>query len=180
MLPPDNPWPVVLVLLCVAVGFGFSWIGSRKTYALSVALIALGLASGIYAWSISVETPSKVIVKNLHDMVAAFKNHDVPKTMSYFSKQADVPVLLEELIKNVEVRGDIRITDVSVKFTQQNSLGTLHFRANGGFTYRGISVESYPTNWELDWQREGKEWKIVQIRRLHFMNGTPVDFQSKM
>lgn len=179
MLPPENPWPVLLLLICVAIGFGLSWASSKKKSSLAVALIALGLGTGCYAWSQLVETPSKEIIKNLHDLVAAFENQDGPKVMSYFSKQANVPPGLESIIDQVKVRDHLRITDVSVSFKEQKSLAVLHFRANGGFTYGSMgAVEHFPTRWELDWQRESNEWKIIEVRRLHMMNGKPVGLLS--
>ena len=174
MLPPDNPWPVVLVLLCVAIGFGLSWYGSRKRSALAVSLIALGLAAGCYAWSETIETPSKQIVRNLHEMVAAFEAQDAPKVLSYFSPQANIPPGLEAILSAVKVNDHLRITDVSVRFKQQDSLAILHFRANGGFSYYGTAVDHFATRWELEWQREANIWKIINVRRLHLMNGSEV------
>lgn len=180
MLPPDNPWPVVIVLMCVAVGLGLAWNRSRKSYgALAGALIALGVAVGCYAWSQSVETPAKVVTKQLLDMTVAFKNQEVEKTMSYFSKQGNLPSGMESMIKRVKVIGNLPITDISVTFKQQNSLATTHFRANAAFTFDdSATVDHLPTRWELDWQREANEWKVVEVRRLHLMNGTPVNLMS--
>ncbi|MDB5386196.1 MAG: hypothetical protein JWM11_1842 [Planctomycetaceae bacterium] len=179
MLPPENPWPAVIVLLCVAIGFGLSWNSSRKKSSLAIALISLGLGIGCYAWSQLVDTPSKQVIKNLHDLVQAFENQNAPKVMSYFSKQANIPASMETLIGQVKVKDHLRITDVSVTLKQQNSLAILHFRANGGFTYGSMgAVEHFPTRWELEWQREANEWKIVEIRRLHLMNGAVVGLLS--
>jgi predicted Kef-type K+ transport protein len=50
----DGLWPVLLILFGVALSFGVKWIRSRKTYAKSIALIALGLAAACYAWSLAV------------------------------------------------------------------------------------------------------------------------------
>lgn len=179
MLPPDNPWPVVLVLICVAIGFGLQWTNSRSKSALAICLIAAALGVGCYAWSQFVETPTKVILGQLRDMTNAFQNRDVAKTKSYFSKQANLPPELDTIINLVRVKGNIRLTDLSVKFKEQNSLATSHFRANGSFSYGEVgSVDHFPTRWELDWQREANEWKIIEVRRLHLMNGKEVDIRS--
>jgi hypothetical protein len=179
MLPPDNPWPVVIVLMCAASGFGWHWSQSRRAVSAAIGLVLLGIAIGIYAWSQFAETPSKEVIKNLHGLVAAFEDQNVPKVMSYFSKQADLPAAMEEVIPHTKVNGHLRITDVSVQFRQQGSLAILHFRANGSLTYRGFAkVEHFPTRWELDWQREANEWKIVEVRRLHPMNGSVVGLLS--
>jgi len=181
MLPPDNPWPVLIVLLCVAIGFGLQWYGSKKNSALAVMLLSLGLGIGCYAWSQSVETPTKVITARLHEMTAAFQNQDVAKTKSYFSQQAALPVELDTVISMVRVHGEIRLSDISVILKQQNSLATCHFRANGTFSPATGGAQQYlPTRWELDWQREGNEWKIIAVRRLHMMNGKEVNVITGM
>lgn len=179
MLPPDNPWPVVLVLMCVVIGFGFQWISSRSRSSLSITLIAIGLAIACFAWSQFVETPTKAVVRQLRDMARAFQNHDVAKTKSYFSNQAKLPEDVDSVMALVHVHGDIRLTDISVTFQQANTVAVCHFRANALFSLGATGTpQHFPTRWELDWQREGNEWKIVEVRRLHLMNGKEVGFRS--
>lgn len=171
----------MIVLACAAVLCLGAWANSRKAKPLIAAVACLLLAAGCYVLDLAVVTPREIIKQNVYDLTSAFQRQDVPKTLSYFSPQAKERVVVENIIKLVHIEG-LRITDLSVKFKAANSLAISHFRANATLSVNlpghSGSLGHQTSRWELDWQREAGEWKIVRVHRLHPINGEELDFLS--
>ena len=69
----------------------------------------------------------------------------------------------------VSVESDIRVTDVSVQLTNEDSRAITHFRANATVSASGVGGGYHPSRWELTWQKEGDEWKITRTKYLNVM-----------
>ena len=61
------------------------------------------------------------------------------------------------------MRGDIK--DVSVEVKNQNSLAVSKFRANGTVSARDLGSSHVASLWEVTWQKEAGQWKIVHVQR---------------
>jgi hypothetical protein len=57
---------------------------------------------------------------------------------------------------------------MAVQMSSAESRATTTFRASATVNYDGHEQHG-ATRWELTWQREGGDWKITRIRRLHFV-----------
>ncbi|MDB5335447.1 MAG: hypothetical protein JWN70_1066 [Planctomycetaceae bacterium] len=182
MLPTENPWPAAIALVCVAI-VCFGRFGSRRQLSSLIGgILCLVLVGGCFVLDSLVLTPSEQVVENIYNLTDAVQRQDVPKVLNYFSNQAPEREVVRTTLEKVKVQKDLRISDVSVTFKGAGSVAVSHFRANASITvnvagYSG-DVNYHPTRWELDWQREAGEWKIIEIRRLNPINGKEVSFLS--
>ena len=182
MLPTENPWPAMIVLLCMAVVSLVQWGTKRKLKSLLIGLACVLLAAGCYLLDLAVQTPGELITQNVYDLTTAFQKQDVQKTLSYFSPNAKERVVIETSLKLVQVKDDLRVSDVSVTFKSANSLAISHFRANASVSVSLLGVGGdfsyHPSRWELDWQQEAGEWKIVRVHRLNPITGKEISFMA--
>ncbi len=166
----------MIALLSVAVLCLVQWGTSRKIKNLILGLIFVLLCAGCYLLDQMVHTPREIITQNVYELTSAFQHQDKPKTLSFFSAQAIAErAVINLAFDQVHVGDDLRITDLSVAFKAANSLAISHFRANASISLN-MSVVSgdfghHPSRWELDWQQEAGEWKVVKVHRLHPITG---------
>lgn len=182
MWPTENPWPAMIALVCVAVLFIGRYAARRKLPSLILAVLCLLLAGGCFVLDQLVVTPAELIAQNIYDLTAAFQRQDKQKTLSYFSPKARERVIIETALGQVKVQDDLRVSDVSVTFRAANSVAVSHFRANASVSVNMMGVNAdisyHPSRWELDWQREAGEWKIIQVHRLNPITGKEIGFLS--
>lgn len=183
MLPTENPWPAMIVLACVAIVCFVQWAGSRRSSRLIAGFICVLAAGGCYLLDEFVVTPSELIVQHVRELTSAFQHQDVKRTLSFFSAQA-IPerVLIASALDKVRVGDDLRVTDLNVTFKAANSLAISHFRANASVSLNMPPVTAdlsyHPTRWELDWQKEAGEWKVVKVHRLNPITGKEIGFMA--
>ncbi len=182
MLPTENPWPAAIVLVCMAIVFIGIFNSRRKTSSLVGGILCLLLAIGCFVLDSVVLTPGEQVTQNIYDLSEAVKKQDVPKVLSFFSNQAPERDQIKHAVEGVRVHDDLRISDVWVSFTGAGSVAVSHFRANASISVTIVGIAGdigyHPTRWELDWQREAGEWKIIEVRRLHPINGKKVTILS--
>ena len=68
----------------------------------------------------------------------------------------------------VQIEGPIRISDLSIDMSSTESRAVATFRASATAKFQGHSDRGH-TRWELTWQREGNDWKVIRVRRLKFI-----------
>ena len=172
----------MIVLVCVAMVFFGRFGAKQKSINLVLAALCLLLAGGCFVLDYLVLTPSEQVVQNLYALSKAVVRQDVPATLSLFSGQAQERENVKFAIERIKIHDDLRISDVSVSFRSEGSVAVSHFRANASITINiagFIENASYhPTRWELDWQREGTDWKITRVHRLHPLTGKAMGFLS--
>lgn len=172
----ENAWPPMLIaglaaLVCLAM-----WNSNRRGLHLVAALCCLMLCAGFYFLERAIVTEGerlqKVVVALCHD----FRRKD-PATLNYFSKAAHgLKVQILAAMALVEVREDLRLTDFQTHLTNQNSRGTVHFRANATLSVVGHGeVGHQPARIVLTFQREQGEWKIIEVERLHPLTGEKME-----
>jgi hypothetical protein len=81
-------------------------------------------------------------------------------------------LLVETGMAMVTIQSDMRLSDFQTKLTNENSRGTVHFRANATIAVQGFGDVGYqPFRVILTFQRENGEWKIIDVERLNPLNG---------
>lgn len=134
------------------------------------------MAAGVLVFERARVTPAERIQQHLLDMAQAFEDREQEQVLDYLSLQAEhlrnQVRLGFALVEKVE---NLRITDTSVTMLAAGSRARLHFRANGTITARGYGdIGHRPTRWQMTWQQEGGQWKVIDIQRLNPMTGEPI------
>lgn len=164
----ENPWPLVVLL---GIGGGIllaAWSSSRRKVWLAASLSAVGAAVAVYFVERAIVTDRERVEQNVLDLTAAFQRHDRDKTLSFFSLQApEWRNIVELALERVAVKDDLSVKDMSVRLSNENTRAVSHFRANGTVSYEGNSLGHQPSRWELTWQKEAGDWKIVEVKRLN-------------
>lgn len=168
----ENAWPPMLIaglaaLVCVAL-----WNNSRRKIYVVAALGCLLLSAGFYFLEQAIVTEGERLQKVVVSLCDDFR-HKRPATLNYFSNAAvDLKAKVLAAMALVEVRDDLRLTDFQTNLTNQNSRGTVHFRANASLSVIGYGdVGRQPARILLTFQREQNEWKIIDVERLHPLTG---------
>lgn len=172
----ENAWPPMLIaglaaLVCLAM-----WNSNRRGLHLVAALGCLLLCAGFYFLERAIVTEGERLQKIVVALCDDFRNKR-PATLNYFSNAA--PALKVQVLAAmalVTVGENLRLTDFQTKLTNQNSRGTVHFRANADLsvTTHG-NVGHHPARIVLTFQREQGEWKIIDVERLHPLTGEKMD-----
>jgi ketosteroid isomerase-like protein len=184
----ETPWPPIMVFSAIAAGLAAAFVSTQQGRYL-VGIVAMLVASlATYLVEGNVVTESERVEQAVYDVAEAFQQGDVDRTLSFFSTRSTIPHLeaaaplqfsLRDVaryaLQIVEVRGDLRITDVSVEM--KSGRATSHFRANGQFAVREYGdVGHQPTRWDVVWQKEGTDWKIVKVERLDPITGDTMGY----
>jgi hypothetical protein len=169
----ESAWPPIVVGCAIAAALLAVWFSSRRGAPLIAALVVLLLCVGVYFVEQSIITPAEEVEQAVLDLTHAFQQRDVPKTLSFFSARYDEGrSVANQGLQFVKVEDDLRITDLWVKMAAQNSRAESHFRASATVTTSiGGSYGFQPSRWMLTWQREGGEWRIIDVRRLNVVDG---------
>ncbi len=89
--------------------------------------------------------------------------------MTFFSPQDQADrQLVGQAAGMVQIEGPIRISDLSIDMSSTESRAVATFRASATAKFQGRSDRGH-TRWELTWQREGNDWKVIRVRRLKFI-----------
>lgn len=172
----ETPWPPMFVLSALAIVSGSMWIRGRKPrFLIGTLMCGAGIIATFVAerWIVS---DRERIEAAILDMAGAFERRDEDAVLSRISaRQDDLRQLVEWGFDTVASVENLHITDVSVGLTSHGSRATSRFRGNGRFHVVGYGdVGHKATRWELTWQREGAEWKIIHIRRLNPITGEEI------
>jgi hypothetical protein len=169
----ETPWPPIIGLAALATAFAAALISTQRTKFIAPILLLAAVAIIVYVVEQQVVTERERVEQSIHDVAAAFQKQDVDATLEHFSEQA---LLLRAAalwaLTTVQVQDDLRITDVSIEMKNADSRARSHFRANGTFAVVGYGdVGHQPTRWNVDWQKEGGEWRIIYAERLDPITG---------
>lgn len=164
----ENPWPPIFILAMFASGMFVAWFSQKRAFWLAGCLAALVGCGAIYAVEKSVITEGERIEAKVHQLVSDFQNKRREAVLGAISRrETKWREMANKALDDVEVHKDLDVKDMSVELFNDKSQAVTRFRANGTVTYqRTISTYS-PSRWELHWQKEGNDWKIVDVIRLH-------------
>lgn len=179
----ETPWPPIMIFSAIAAGLAAALVTTQQGRYV-IGIVAMLIASLVtYLVEQNIVTESERVEQAIYDVAAAFQARDVDRTLSFFSTHSVIPSefdardriqfslqrVAEVALQAVEVRGDLRITDMSIDM--KNGRATSRFRANGSFIFRGHDVGHQATRWDVDWQQEGNDWRIVKVQRLDPISG---------
>lgn len=168
----ENPWPVACIGFALAFVFVIVWTRSmRRGWLLAVAG-ALLLACGAFVLDEMAVTDREKMEQEVRDLCFAFQRNELPQAQSYFSEQApEWKQRLKEAMDLVQVDTDLTVRDIQVQFIGEGR-ATTKFRANATVKFRrGDSLGRQPSMWELTWQKEQSNWKVIKVVRLDPING---------
>jgi hypothetical protein len=182
----ETPWPPILGLCVVGVLLFLAGMSQQRKVFLLGVVVCVALCGIVFVAERQIVTERERVEQNLLDFAAAFQRESMqqgvvnlliqgpePESLKYISASAAGARRLAVAALNfVDLPEPVRITDVRTTMSNQDSRAVTHFRASatvraGGYT-EGVH---HPTRWELTWQREKGDWKILRASRLHFMSG---------
>lgn len=169
----ETPWPPIIILLVVCCFLVAAWQGSRRGAYLGAVVVLLGACVGFIYLEEWIVTDSERVERHVHDLVHAFQRRDEKGTLDFFSQQApEYRTMVSKAMELVAIRDDVDVKDVNILILAEGTQAISHFRANATIAIRGLMQDSYqPSRWELTWQKEAGEWKIVGVQRLNPVTG---------
>lgn len=177
----ENAWPPMLIaglaaLVCLAL-----WNSNRRGLHLAAALVCLLLCAGFYFLERAIVTEGERLQQIVVSLCNDFRGKKVAETTSHFSNAAfKEKALVLAAMAMAEVHDDLRLTDFQSNLMNQNSRGTVHFRANATISVVGQgNVGHYPARFVLTFQREQGEWKIIEVERLHPLTGEKMQMLAR-
>lgn len=171
----ETPWPPIMIFSAIAAALAAAMVTTQQgRYA--VGIVAMLVASLVtYVVEQSIVTEAERVEQEIEGVGAAFQQRDEDELLSFFSHRApELRGVALIAVRTIETQGDLRITDVSVSVKQGRARST--FRANGVFSAVGYgSIGHKPTRWDVGWQQEGGEWRIIDVEQLDPITGEPTD-----
>ncbi len=172
----DNPWPFILGLVAVAV-IAFM-AGAKNTGPIAIGCLLLSV--GLYALSGILVSPREEVQAELNQMLNHFKARDVDAIGQQISDDKQkLKDIAQKGLELVDVSPGFRIRDLKVEF-QDDKTATVHVRANGSVALRkqGGGSQHIATYWRTAWKKEGGEWKMTSVTRLHPTSGEEMGYFS--
>ena len=162
-------WPLFFICLVLSAALFGQWFVQQRRRPLVLSLVFLAAAGGIFLADWLIITETKRVQAGIYALAKAFQAGNVDQCMAFFSPQDQADrELVGRAAGMVQIEGPIRISDLSVGMSSTESRAIATFRASATAKFQGHSDRGY-TRWELTWQREGNDWKIVRVRRLKFI-----------
>jgi len=169
----ETPWPPILICSVLAVMAFAAWYATqRKIHLVGIAGLAL-IGAVVYFVEASIVTEAERVEAAVIALVEAYQRRDLDASLEHVSPNY---VLLRGAIATTmaayEVSDDLRLTDLRVRFTAEETKAISHFRANATVSGPMVTGQTRrPTRWELTWQLEADEWKVIKARSLDPLTG---------
>lgn len=185
----ETPWPPIVGLCVIGVLLFLGWLSQRKLAFLAGVALCLALSGIVFVVEQQIVTPRERVEQTLLDFAAAFQRDSMqqgvlnalvpgpqPESLRYISASADQTRGMALAALNfVDLPEPARISDVRTTMSNNDSRAITQFRASATVRAGGYADGvHHPSRWELTWQREKEEWKILRATRLHFMTGEPL------
>ena len=170
-----------MILCATAAVICFAnWFRTQQSKWLVRLLVCCVAAVGIFVVERLIVTEGEQIEANIHALVHAFQKQDQKLTHSFISddpRSRWIHEMIDKGFQWVEVRDGVRVTDVTFKVDGQKAEST--FRANATLVLKSGShqgsIGHQPSRWQMDWAKEGSDWKVVAVRRLHVLDGRELE-----
>lgn len=169
----ETAWPPIMILATVAgAGVAMFFTTQRVKYLVALApLLVLGPI--IYIYEQRIVTDREQVEDAVYAVTAAFERQDRTDMLEYIGAQE---IVLQNIaawaMDHVQPDGPLNVTDVSVRMHNNNTRADSHFRVNGPISVLGMGkVGHRASRWELTWQKEGGNWRIINIERLDPISG---------
>ncbi|MEX0587121.1 MAG: hypothetical protein WD176_10780 [Pirellulales bacterium] len=174
-------WPPIMVLATGAVAGIAMFFGTQRVKYLAAVLPFVLIGPVIYIVEQRIVTERERVEAAIFAVTSAFERHDESETMKHISAQDGLLQLaVAKGLDEVELTGTLSVTDVAVTMRNQDSRAVSHFRANGPISVKGAGhVGHVASRWELTWQKEGGDWRIINVQRLDPISGEPMGLFMK-
>jgi ketosteroid isomerase-like protein len=165
----ETSWPPLLFCLVLSAGLFARWTLTKRGSLLALSAAFLLIAGAVVAVERLIVTQSERVEEAIYGLAKAFQAGDIGGCADFFSPQDPADrELVRQAAGMVKIEGPIRISDLSVTMSSAESRAVAVFRASADASFNGHHDRAR-TRWELTWQREGDEWKIIRVRRLSFL-----------
>lgn len=176
----ENPWPPMLIAGILCLIFLAVWRSNQRFLYLALGLLFAAACGGIYFVERAIVTEGERLQQRVVQLCDDFRAKK-PAVLDYVSAtRPDLKLVFAGALGTVTVHDDLRLTDFQTQVTNQNSRGTVHFRANATIDVAGFgNVGFQPARLILTFQREQGEWKIIEVQRLNPINGNRMEIMEK-
>ena len=175
----ETAWPPIIGFAIVAACCLAAALSTQRTSLAWPIPVLIILSVATYIIEQRIVTEAERVEASVYGVVDAFQRQDVEGTVEYFSQNATLlRGIAHGAVRFVAVQDDLRITDVWVTTSNNDTRASSHFRANGSFIVAGNDVGHQPTRWQVGWQKEGGEWRIISVERLDPIRGDPMDWNA--
>lgn len=167
----ENAWPPMIIAAGMALVFLVMWNGNRRGLHFILALVFAALCVGFYFLERAIVTDGERLQQHVVQLCEDFRTKK-PGISNYVSDtRPDIKLMFETAKALVTVHSDLRLSDFQTTMTNGGEEGEVHFRANATIEITGAGNVGYqPARLILTFKREGKDWKIIQIKRLNPLN----------
>lgn len=164
----ETPWPPIVICAMLAMALvARLYFVRRGIYVVGVIGLMIG-GIAIYAIERQIVTVREEVEASISGVIDAFQKRDLNGTLAFFSPRNDRDrafvawALL--IVKSVD---DVRVTGMEIVVRAEGSRAVSHFRANADVdTLPFGNLGRQNSRWEIEWQREGGRWQIVEVHRL--------------
>jgi hypothetical protein len=164
----EDPWMPMLIFGLMGLFAMAKWGASGRGRALILALVLFVAAGGVFVVEGMIVTPGEQVELNTVQLCQAVQRKDAG-ALDHFSNTAPaLKLMCQAGMELIEISPDMRVTDLQTTLTNQESRAVCHFRVNAGLKVQGFGdVGRQPSRFKLTWAKEGAEWKIIDVVRLH-------------
>jgi ketosteroid isomerase-like protein len=163
----ENPWPPIVLLGLVVCALLAVWSSQKRGIWLVGVVAAAALAVAVFFIEKSIVTEKERIEQKVLELTAAFQRKDRDRTLSFFSAQEpELRQMAESALEMVTLEKDLDIKDFDVRLFGEGTGAVSRFRANGTVSALGDSGHFW-SRWDVTWQKEGGDWKIIAVQRLN-------------
>ena len=171
----ETPWPPMMLLAVAAAVLVAAFVSTQRAKYLGFAAAVGLLAGGVWWIEREIVTERERVEAAVVGVVQAFQRKDLEGTLSFIAgRSVDLRVMAGGAMQLVTAHEDVHVTDVRVRMTNLDTRAISEFRVNGTFSVALVGESHVPTRWELTWQKEGEDWRIVSVRRLDPITGEEV------
>lgn len=165
----------LIVCITLALFLMAAWTATGRSGYLFAGLSMPVLCLAILLIDGLVMTDSEQVQQSVYDLAESFEQGDQETLLNSISIQSpEIRTMAELALQYVKLEGNLRVTDLRIELKSGNSRASTHFRANGSIAFRGRSVGHQTSRWNLTWQKEGGEWKVIRVQQLHPQSGEPI------
>lgn len=178
----ENAWQPMLLFTLLAMIAGMVWYRRLQSRYLIAMVCCLVMVAATWVIERSVVTARERVHDSVVGIVTAFQQRDLDLTVSYVSNQAeDLKTLIGTAHNLVEVKDDMRLTAIETELLNQNTRAKSKFRVNATIkALHGDYTGYQPTHWEMTWQLEEGEWRMINLLKLDPITGNVItDFRQE-
>lgn len=169
----ENAWQPMLLFALLGMICGMTWYRRLQSRYLIMLGACLVLSGATWFIERTIVTNREQVHDSIVGITSAFQKRDLDQTVGYVSKQAqDLRFLIGYAYNLVEIKDDMRVTDIEIDLKNRNSRAKSRFRVNGTINaLQGGYTGHQPTRWEATWQIEEGEWRMIDIIQLDPISG---------